>query len=598
MRVLTLHLQATVWCILIMVLSLGLWKADLRIPFYYAPGGDVIFFTGFYKTINDTGWYTHNPALAAPGTMEIYDFPLVEPALFGAIKLLTSLTGNPFVAGNLFYLMSFPLVVWTGLYAFREMGLSRQTAVAASLLFSFSTYHFWRGPHHPQFAAYYAVPLILLTSLRVCAGEPLFWGAKTEGSGSSRWLGRKVAIEAIIASLLISVSGVYFAYFGMAVLVAAGLIAAVHGWQRRSLLDVAVLLAIIAASLLIHMSPFLIHIWRYGYNLELTDRDMQDYYAFAFSLNNMLVPSAWHRLSLLGRWSIAYPEKLRGIIAFSQQNESIGSSPLGLVGSTGLIVLIALGVSSPVWLHRRFPGLLNIARLTLAILVFALMGAVSEMVALHVTQMFRAYNRISIFVLFLGLLAVGLLVQSVLKSQRGFRGQLLLVGLTTLALFDQVPAASSPQYANDRSAFEADHAFVQQMESYVAPGSPIFQFPVVWYPAFGDLYQMEDHNHLRGYLHGQKLRWSYGAVPGRPTYRWQKEVAALAVPEMVSRLSDAGFSGIYINTLGYKDRGRKLLEQLRDYLGTEPLVGGAKGELRFFRLPPANAEKTPRGRAS
>ena len=90
----------------------------------------------------------------------------------------------------------------------------------------------------------------------------------------------KVAIEAIIASLLISVSGVYFAYFGMAVLVAAGLIAAVHSWQRRSLVDVTVLLAIIAASLLLHMSPFLIHIWRHGYNRELTDRDMQDYYAF------------------------------------------------------------------------------------------------------------------------------------------------------------------------------------------------------------------------------------------------------------------------------------------------------------------------------
>ena len=182
----------------------------------------------------------------------------------------------------------------------------------------------------------------MLTSLRVCAGQPLLWETNAEGFRGSRWLRRKVAIEAIIASLLISVSGVYFAYFGMAVLVAAGLIAAVRSWKRRSLLDVTVLLAIIAASLLLNMSPFLIHIWRHGYNRELTDRDMQDYYAFAFSLNNMLMPSAWHRLSLLGRWSIAYPEKLQRIVTFSQQNESIGSSPLGIVGSAGLIVLIIL----------------------------------------------------------------------------------------------------------------------------------------------------------------------------------------------------------------------------------------------------------------
>jgi len=259
---------------------------------------------------------------------------------------------------------------------------------------------------------------------------------------------------------------------------------------------------------------------------------------------------------------------------------------------------MTFGVSSPVWLQRRFPGLANVARLTVAVLVFALVGSVSEIMALHVTEMFRSYNRISIFVLFLALLAIGLLAQGLLENQRGFRGQLLLVGLTILALFDQVPSACSPDYAKDRLAFEADHAFVQHIQSSVVPGSAIFQFPVVWYPAFGDLYQMEDHDHLRGYLHGQKLRWSYGAVPGRSTYRWQKEVAALAVPEMVSRLSGAGFSGIYINTLGYKDCGRKLLERLRNYLGAEPLVGGAKGELRFFRLPPANAEKTPGGRVS
>lgn len=87
-------------------------------------------------------------------------------------------------------------------------------------------------------------------------------------------------------------------------------------------------------------------------------------------------------------------------------------------------------------------------------------------------------------------------------------------------------------------------------------------------------------------------------MPGQLTYRWQKEVAGLRAAELVSRLSDADFSGIYVNTLGYKDHGRKLLEQLRNDLGIDPLVGGARGELRFFRLPPANAEKRPGGRGS
>jgi phosphoglycerol transferase len=132
----------------------------------------------------------------------------------------------------------------------------------------------------------------------------------------------------------------------------------------------------------------------------------------------------------------------------------------------------------------------------------------------------------------------------------------------------------------------------------VPSGSSIMQLPAVWFPEFGTLHQMEDYDHLRCFLHSSRLRWSYGAVPGRSTYRWQQEVAASPVPEMISRLSGAGFSGIYINTLGYKDRGRKLLEQLRGYLATEPLMGGAKGELWFFRLPPASVGKIPGGQVS
>jgi hypothetical protein len=56
---------------------------------------------------------------------------------------------------------------------------------------------------------------------------------------------------------------------------------------------------------------------------------------------------------------------------------------------------------------------------------------------------------------------------------------------------------------------------------------------------------------------------------------------------MVAKLVDAGFKGIYINTMGYDDGARELIDHLRRELGTEPISGGFQGELRFFRLPAA-----------
>src|SRR5271166_3394562 len=75
MRVFLLYFLTIFGCSLILVLSLGLWNADLKVPFYYEHGCDLNFMLGKCKTINDTGWFTVNPMMGAPGTMQLYDYP-------------------------------------------------------------------------------------------------------------------------------------------------------------------------------------------------------------------------------------------------------------------------------------------------------------------------------------------------------------------------------------------------------------------------------------------------------------------------------------------------------------------------------------------
>jgi phosphoglycerol transferase len=592
MRILIVYFLTILACSLIVVLSLGLWNADLRIPFYYTRGRDAFFLLSMCKAINETGWFTVNPRMDAPGIMTFYDYPC-DAGIFLRIKLINAIAHNPFITMNALYLMTFPLVVCTSLYSYRELGIQWPTAVAASLLFCFTPYHYWRGMHHLPFTGYEAIPLIALVALRVSAGDILFFSDRNRSHRSLSIQADRRPFEAILVAVWISLSGIYFAYFGVLLLSIAGLIRAVRHWSRRALLDVVVLISLIVASLSIQLAPSQIYAFRHGRNQETLKRDVSDYYTYGLRLNNMVMPSAWHRMNNLAQWSPAYPWKDTNGRGFLDQNEAVGSTPLGLVGTFGLAILLLAGISSPAWLDRRLPTLANTARITTALLLFALIGGGSEMVTAHITYSFRGINRISIIIECMCLLTIGLIVDRALRTRKSSHVCVLLLAGTILALLDQIPSGIAPDYAQDRAAFRADESFVRSIEASVASGGKIFQLPVLWFPEFGGVGRMEDYNHLRGYLHSDRLCWSFGAAPGRSSYRWQLGIAALPPSKIVARLSDMGFEGIYINTFGYDDGARELIEELRRNLGTEPISGGAKGELRFFRLPGTKRVSSP-----
>jgi phosphoglycerol transferase len=88
---------------------------------------------------------------------------------------------------------------------------------------------------------------------------------------------------------------------------------------------------------------------------------------------------------------------------------------------------------------------------------------------------------------------------------------------------------------------------------------------------------------LRPYLHPSDLRWSYGAVKGRPSADWQADLADEPTEVMLDTVVNKGFDGIYIDRFGYPDRAAELEGELSDLLGVEPLVS-PDGRRSFFSL--------------
>src|SRR5262249_11287729 len=111
----------------------------------------------------------------------------------------------------------------------------------------------------------------------------------------------------------------------------------------------------------------------------------------------------------------------------------------------------------------------------------------------------------------------------------------------------------------------------------------IFQLPYMRYPESPPQQHLHAYDLARGYLHSRTLRWSFGAVKGRPTAAWQEQITALPVREIVRQLCAAGFRGLTIDRPGYADHAVALEAHLQRLLGV-PMVESEDRRLVYYDL--------------
>ncbi|HEX6283885.1 MAG TPA: hypothetical protein VFZ71_03380, partial [Pyrinomonadaceae bacterium] len=117
----SLYITAAVLCLLILGVFYKIWRADLRVPFYYS--GDSLFYSMIIRGTIDNGWYWQNPAIGAPGGLQLYDFPGIDNSVAVLILLLSIFTSNAMLVLNLFYLLTFPLATVASFYVLRQFNL-------------------------------------------------------------------------------------------------------------------------------------------------------------------------------------------------------------------------------------------------------------------------------------------------------------------------------------------------------------------------------------------------------------------------------------------------------------------------------------------
>lgn len=567
------YVAAGAICVVALTWALRLDRADFRVPFYYTLRGDAFEHAMWLKTTADRGWYYQDPRLGAPDGMDLHDYPLSDSLHFALVRMIARATSHYGVVVNVFYLLGYPLAAWTALFALRQFGVSAPSSTVAAVLFAFLPYHFLRGQGHILLSGYYGVPLMAVVVLRIWRGESLF------GSRGS-------ALFTVISCAMLPATGVYYAFFGAFLATVAAVASASRRLSVRRLCEVAAALALIGGSLAAQLLPSILYFREHGRSPEVAKRTAWEAEHFGLKIHQLLMPTLGHRLPAVQKFGI------RGVVGTSEYdrlslndlNENETSS-LGAVGAIGFLALIS------VLFVARTRGeddlLTPLSRLTIAALVLGTVGGVGVIFSRLVSPQIRAYNRISVYIAFFALFAVALGLDALKKricgdrhrmKELAFLGLILLVGL-----WDQCPAAMVPDHPREARRFAEDAAYVAKIEAAIPDRPMVFQLPYVAFPESVPVHKMRDYDHLWGYFHSDRLRWSYGAIKGRAGDLWQRDAAAKPAGAMVEALRTAGFGGVTVDRAGYGDGGAEIEAELRRITGSEPIVG-PEGRVAFYAI--------------
>lgn len=572
--------------------ALKLWHADLSLPLRYTAVDDTKFYLMLVKGISGHGWFLTNPSLGAPFGQQLFDFPQGADDLnFLLIRFLALFSSNPALLANLFYLATFVLAAFTAHVVLRSLGVSTPSAGLVAVLFAVLPYHFFRGESHMLLSAYYAVPLSAYLFFSLIGNRDLFTARPTHVPRALKWLSGRT-LTTLGLCVVIGSASLYYATLAEFLLLAATVVALVLRRPRRQLVTGAVVVIAIAATLAANLAPSLVYQLRHGTNHQLTRSALQDE-SHGLKLTNLVLPNPNSRIGPLAHLAGRYDNA----VAPSYCEACYAS--LGTVGTAGFLWLAVCGLGTLLgavgWYGSRRLFRHSAFGVGVALAV-ASIGGISSLVEFFITPDIRGWNRISIFIAFFSFLAVGLLLDRLwLWTRRGRRellaGSALAAGLFAFGVYDETSDFFVPPYSAIARQYRSDDAFVHAIEARLPPGASVFQLPYVPFPegyplgptnstapSYNSSYEL-----LRGYLHSRQLRWSYGAMKGRPA-DWSSQLAPKPLGLVLPAVAAAGFQGLWVDPQGYPaDGGRQIRSALQALLGPAPLVSPA-GDLWFFDL--------------
>lgn len=537
---------------------LKLKNVDLKIPFYYGGGDELLTFNNA-KTIQDTGWIFFSNNLGAPFSTNYFDFQTTLLCNFDNLitKLLVFITGNIFEAVDIQYLLLFPTIALISYYVMKQLKVRNLFAVLCSLTYAFLPFIFLRY-RHMSLCYYQFIPPAMLLCVWIFTDDQFF----VIGKGFFKY---KKNILALVFLILISNNGMfYYPFFTCFFLLVAGISAAIKNRSFKPVLRGVSTVLTIVTCVIVNMIPYFIYIANNGANKSVAQRARFEAELYGLKIAQLFLPINTHGINILGK-----------VVTYYNQHDPLVNENftayLGIAGISGfLILLITLFVKK---INDKDP-LVILSELNICAILLATIGGFSSLIALTVFPYIRAYNRISVFIAFISLMGLSLLLNSISERLKKPFSKYAFMTIASIVLIvcivEQFPG-NVPDYANTKTLFLSDQKFIVNIESSVPKGSMIYEMPYHKYPEEGPVNAMSDYQLIDPALLSKDLKWSYGGMKGRKSDIWNEKVASLPIEKRIKTISLANFQGIYIDSRAYKaDEIKQLTKELKDILKVDP----------------------------
>jgi phosphoglycerol transferase len=558
--------------IMLFIIGIFIYTNNINLYQQLQYDGDALVSAMSVKTVIDNGWFFTNPYLSAPTIFNMADFPLVESFHFILIKIISIFSHNYAVVINIFYLLTFPLITLSAFYVFQRLGLNYLFSIPASLLFAFLPDHFWRGESHLFLSAYYAVPLYILFAYEVFTKPPF-----VKKSGALK------QVCYIVITIAAASTGVYYAFFGAFFILIAGIVSSINYKKFLPFLNALIFISIISITVIINVTPNIIYHTKHGDNANVATRLPQESEAYGLKIDQMLFPITGHRLAFLNEFKTKYDSTTP--LSGTGSLDSIGT--IASIGFISLIIFLLIRKRS---FFDNQDSLYFISIMNISAILLATVGGFGSIFAYLISPQIRCYDRMNIFIGFFGLFAFFLIVQKVItkKKKSIFIASVIAFSLLIFGIWDQIAIEPFKNLWNSplvKAEFQSDSDYAKQIEALMSKNAMIFQLPHIPFPEDSTGYYLP----AKQYLHSHTLKWSYGSMRGRTTNDWSTKVSNQAISEMLSTLSFAGFSGLSIDRVLYKNNAAELEKQLSNTLHQQPLVS-QNGRLAFYDIRPYTKE--------
>jgi hypothetical protein len=566
---------------------LELWKTNLRVPIFLGPG-DFLFNLLVIKDVITHGWFLTNPNLAAPFGQQLYDFPAFSGDSFyiAIVKAVGIFSDNPAIVLNVFYLMGFPLIAGSAYAVLRRLGISIGAAMLCSVIYAVLPYRFESGELHVFLSSYFIVPVCCLLILAIFKSSELFRRDLRHKGLRAYLTWRNSAL--LLLCLLIGSADNYFALFTVVLAVMASLLAFLATRNWRPFIGSLLVSLLILLGVTLNGLPTIIYTMQHGSNNLPGLRLPQESDDLALSLANMVLPIEGNRVPALATLADKYDSTVK--IPFSTPGSEATFSNLGLIGTLGLLWLVTvLGVSCLRTDKPRSADRNAVPAALAAGMAFLIgtVGGLDTIFAYVVNPQLHAPARISLFIAFFALFGAALALDKLARRIHRRTSRPTTVALFAVILLIGVLYQTSPDMVPDYAAqtrqYETRRRFVRAIESEAPGNASIFQIPYVGFPQSLPPGKIEEYEDLYPSIFSNRLRWSGGAVEGRPT-DWVRTFLNKPLSAVLEGVSAIGFQGIYMDRAGLSESNSKSLPlALRRALGVTPLTSDG-GRFMFFDM--------------